>query len=63
MSILFKYIGSRVVDELPGLDVWLLQEAAKKLNFSYNIVTPEENQWGIYHANNVSNGASTMPTM
>ena len=39
-------IGSRVVKDAPCLDVYILREIAIKLNFSYEIIMPEDGLWG-----------------
>ena len=44
-------IGSRIVKEAPSIDVYILREIAEKFNFSYEIVMPEDGQWGTRLAN------------
>lgn len=38
--------GSRVVRPKPSLDAFMLQVIAQKLNFTYDLVMPEDGQWG-----------------
>ncbi|KAK4323237.1 hypothetical protein Pmani_006021 [Petrolisthes manimaculis] len=41
-----KIEGSRVVRAKPSLDAFMLEVIAKKLNFTYDLVMPEDGQWG-----------------
>lgn len=45
--------GSRVVRPKPSLDLFLVDSISQQLNFTYDIVKPEDGQWG-YIMENVS---------
>ena len=53
-----KVEGSRVVTPKPSLDVFMLDVIADKLNFTYELVMPEDGQWG-YLKDDVSSGTHT----
>ncbi|XP_018019213.2 ionotropic receptor 21a-like [Hyalella azteca] len=38
--------NTRVVKEAPSLDIYILREVARHLNFTYDIVTPMDDLWG-----------------
>lgn len=52
--IIFEEVeGSRVVRPKPSLDLFLVDTISQQLNFTYDIVKPEDGQWG-YIMENVS---------
>ncbi|XP_053638170.2 glutamate receptor U1-like [Cherax quadricarinatus] len=43
--------GSRRVNPKPSLDVFILNEIAKRLNFTYDLIMPEDGLWGVLKDN------------
>ncbi|KAF2354328.1 Ionotropic glutamate receptor L-glutamate and glycine-binding domain [Trinorchestia longiramus] len=51
-----RQAGTRIVKELPSLDVFILREIARNLNFTYDIVAPEDGLWGTCFDNGTWSG-------